>query len=43
LPCGRLFDEILAAVQAFAAGGGFADDVCIVGMEFRADPAARIE
>jgi sigma-B regulation protein RsbU (phosphoserine phosphatase) len=33
LSCGRLFDEILAEVQQFSAGRGFADDVCLVGME----------
>jgi sigma-B regulation protein RsbU (phosphoserine phosphatase) len=33
LPCGRLFDEILAEVQQFSGGRGFADDVCLVGME----------
>jgi sigma-B regulation protein RsbU (phosphoserine phosphatase) len=36
LPPGRLFDEVLAEVQVFTAGRGFADDVCVVGMEVRA-------
>lgn len=33
LGCGRLFDEVLAEVSAFTQGRGFADDVCLVGME----------
>jgi sigma-B regulation protein RsbU (phosphoserine phosphatase) len=35
LPGGRLFDEVLAEVQAFSGGRGFADDVCMVGTEVR--------
>ena len=35
VPGGRLFDEVLAEVLAFAQGRGFADDVCMVGMEVR--------
>ena len=30
---GRLFDELLAELQQYSAGRGFADDVCLVGME----------
>jgi sigma-B regulation protein RsbU (phosphoserine phosphatase) len=37
LPTGRLFDELLAEVQQYTAGRGFADDVCLVGMELTAD------
>jgi phosphoserine phosphatase RsbU/P len=33
LPPARLFDELLAEVQQFAGGQGFADDVCLLGME----------
>ena len=33
LPAGRLFDELLDEVLAFTAGRGFADDVCLLGME----------
>ncbi len=33
LPTGRLFDELLAEVQDYTQGRGFADDVCLVGME----------
>ena len=34
---GRLFDEVLAEVLAFTQGRGFADDVCMVGMEVRGE------
>jgi sigma-B regulation protein RsbU (phosphoserine phosphatase) len=37
LPTGRLFDEVLAEVQAYTSGRGFADDVCLVGMELTAN------
>jgi sigma-B regulation protein RsbU (phosphoserine phosphatase) len=33
LPAGRLFDEILAEVQQFTGNRGFADDVCLLGVE----------
>jgi sigma-B regulation protein RsbU (phosphoserine phosphatase) len=33
LPAGRLFDEVLAEVVEYTEGRGFADDVCLVGME----------
>jgi sigma-B regulation protein RsbU (phosphoserine phosphatase) len=33
LPAGELFDELLADVQKHAGNRGFADDVCIVGVE----------
>jgi serine phosphatase RsbU (regulator of sigma subunit) len=33
LPTGRLFDELLTEVQQFTQGRGFADDLCLVGME----------
>ena len=29
-----LFDQLLAEIQQFAAGKGFTDDVCLVGLEF---------
>jgi sigma-B regulation protein RsbU (phosphoserine phosphatase) len=32
-PAGRIFDDILAEVQKFTDGRGFADDVCMVGVE----------
>ncbi len=32
-PAGRIFDEVLAELQEFSAGKGFADDVCLLGME----------
>ncbi len=36
LPPGRLFDEVLADVLQFAGGQGFADDVCLLGVEVAA-------
>lgn len=38
LPTGRLFDDVLAEVLHFAGGRGFADDVCLVGMEMKVQP-----
>jgi sigma-B regulation protein RsbU (phosphoserine phosphatase) len=38
LPTARIFDEVLAEVQQYTAGRGFADDVCLVGMELTAEP-----
>jgi sigma-B regulation protein RsbU (phosphoserine phosphatase) len=35
LPPGKLFDELLAEVQQYAGDKGFADDVCLLGMELR--------
>ncbi|MBY0232061.1 MAG: SpoIIE family protein phosphatase [Gemmataceae bacterium] len=34
---GRLFDEVLGEVLAYTQGRGFADDVCLVGMEVRGE------
>jgi serine phosphatase RsbU (regulator of sigma subunit) len=34
LPAPRLFDELLAEIQRFAAQENFADDVCLVGIEY---------
>jgi sigma-B regulation protein RsbU (phosphoserine phosphatase) len=39
LPVPRLFDELLAEIKRFSADSGFADDVCMVGIEY-AGPAA---
>jgi sigma-B regulation protein RsbU (phosphoserine phosphatase) len=36
LPPGRLFDEVLAEVVQFTGGKGFADDVCLLGVEVAA-------
>ncbi len=33
LPADQLFDEILADVTRFSAGRGFADDVCLLGLD----------
>jgi sigma-B regulation protein RsbU (phosphoserine phosphatase) len=35
LPAGKMFDEVLGEVIRYSAGRGFADDVCLVGMEVR--------
>jgi phosphoserine phosphatase RsbU/P len=42
LPAPRLFDELLAEVQQFAAAKKFDDDVCLVGIEY-AGPAQKSE
>jgi sigma-B regulation protein RsbU (phosphoserine phosphatase) len=34
-PTGELFDALLAALNTFSTSGGFHDDVCLVGMEYR--------
>jgi sigma-B regulation protein RsbU (phosphoserine phosphatase) len=34
LPASKLFDELLKEIRLFAAGSGFSDDVCLVGMDF---------
>jgi phosphoserine phosphatase RsbU/P len=33
-PAGQLFDELLAEIKRFAADNTFADDVCLVGIEY---------
>jgi sigma-B regulation protein RsbU (phosphoserine phosphatase) len=38
-PAGQLFDELLAAIGNFSVDQKFADDVCLVGMEYKAKPA----
>ena len=38
MPASRLFDEILAEIRQFSGGAAFADDVCIVGMEYSGSP-----
>jgi sigma-B regulation protein RsbU (phosphoserine phosphatase) len=44
LPASQLFDEILEQIRRFSAEGKFADDVCLVGMEFaNANPPAAVE
>jgi phosphoserine phosphatase RsbU/P len=34
LPVPQLFDDLLSEIRSFAANNAFADDVCLVGMEF---------
>jgi phosphoserine phosphatase RsbU/P len=36
LPAPRLFDELLEEIRRFSGNPGFADDVCMVGMEYAA-------
>ncbi len=36
LTTGRLFDDVLSEIIHYSAGAGFADDVCLVGMEVAA-------
>jgi sigma-B regulation protein RsbU (phosphoserine phosphatase) len=38
-PAAQLFDELLAAVGNFSVDNAFADDVCLVGMEYTGKPA----
>ena len=40
-PAGQLFDELLAAIGKFSVDHEFADDVCLVGMEFTGQPTAK--
>jgi serine phosphatase RsbU (regulator of sigma subunit) len=41
LPAAQLFDKLLDQIKGFSAGTGFADDVCLVGLEFTQGPAAK--
>jgi phosphoserine phosphatase RsbU/P len=38
-PAGQLFDELLTAIGNFSVDQEFADDVCLVGMEYTGKPA----
>ena len=38
-PSGVLFDKLLEVIRAFAVGGEFDDDVCLVGMDYLGLPA----
>jgi phosphoserine phosphatase RsbU/P len=40
-PPGVLFDELIAAIRAFAASHEFDDDVCLVGVDFNGRPALK--
>jgi serine phosphatase RsbU (regulator of sigma subunit) len=35
LPAGRLFDDVMAEIQASCPSGHFSDDVCLLGVELR--------
>lgn len=38
-PTAQLFDDLLDAITRFSVDREFADDVCMVGMEFKGKPA----
>lgn len=38
-PAAQLFDELLAAIGSFSVDHEFADDVCLIGMEYAGKPA----
>jgi phosphoserine phosphatase RsbU/P len=40
-PAAQLFDELLAAIGQFSVDHEFADDVCLVGMEFTGKPSPK--
>jgi len=40
-PAAQLFDELLAAIGQFSVDHEFADDVCLVGMEFTGRPSPK--
>jgi sigma-B regulation protein RsbU (phosphoserine phosphatase) len=42
-PAAKLFDELLAEIKGFSADNSFADDVCLVGIEFAGAAAAAGE
>jgi sigma-B regulation protein RsbU (phosphoserine phosphatase) len=39
LPPGKMFDQLLETIRAFATDREFEDDVCLVGLEFKGPPA----
>jgi sigma-B regulation protein RsbU (phosphoserine phosphatase) len=41
LPAPQLFDELLAEIRRFAADSAFADDVCLVAIEYQTNIAGR--
>ena len=38
-PAGQMFDELLEAIRTFSVDHEFEDDVCLVGMVFKGQPA----
>ena len=40
-PAAQMFDELLEAIRAFCVDHEFADDVCLVGMEFTGKPPQK--
>jgi sigma-B regulation protein RsbU (phosphoserine phosphatase) len=41
LPAAKLFDELIAEIRAFSAGGSFEDDVCLVGLDYARRPEVK--
>jgi len=41
MPASQLFDELLAAISNFSVDHEFADDVCLVGMEYTGQPTPK--
>ncbi len=41
MPAAKLFDELLAAIGKFSVDNKFADDVCLVGLEYTGKPALK--
>jgi sigma-B regulation protein RsbU (phosphoserine phosphatase) len=41
MPASQLFDELLAAIGKFSVDNEFADDVCLVGLEYTGKPALK--
>jgi sigma-B regulation protein RsbU (phosphoserine phosphatase) len=42
LPAPQLFDELLAEIRRFSGESGFADDVCLIGIEYGGGGAAGV-
>ena len=42
LPAPQLFDELLAEIRRFSGESGFADDVCLIGIEYAGGAAAGV-
>jgi serine phosphatase RsbU (regulator of sigma subunit) len=40
-PAAQMFDELIEAIRAFCVDHEFADDVCLVGMEFTGKPPQK--
>jgi serine phosphatase RsbU (regulator of sigma subunit) len=40
-PTGELFDALLESIRAFSVDHEFADDVCLIGMEYNGKPGLQ--